>query len=167
MELFEHLKTLSWISYAFTPLILFIKFSIVSFVLYTGIILNNFQNQIHLNAIFKIVIASETVFVLAGFLKFLWFYFFAGNYDLNDLNLFYPLSLINFFQQEELVKYWIYPLQTLNLFHFVYILSLSFGITKVCSIQKSDSEKIVLSSYIPALLFWIILIMFLTIDGLS
>jgi hypothetical protein len=164
VELFEHLKSFSWISYAFTPLILLIKFSIISFVLYTGIIFKNFQNQISLKTVFKIVMASEIVFVSAGVFKFIWFYFFAGNYDFNDLNLFYPLSLINFFRNGEVVKYWIYPLQTINLFHLIYILAISFGIHKVCSIQKPDSERIVLISYIPALILWIILVMFLTIE---
>lgn len=164
LKLFENLKRYSWISYALTPVILLLKFSIISFVIYFGIVLYNVQEKISLKAVFKIVIASEFVFLVAGLLKFLWFYFFASNYDLNDLGFFYPMSLINFFKRGEVSNLWIYPLQTVNVFHIFYILSISFALNQNCRLDKSDSEKIVLVSYVPALCLWIALIMFLTID---
>ncbi|HEY5123430.1 MAG TPA: hypothetical protein VIK14_06810, partial [Ignavibacteria bacterium] len=151
LKLFENLKKLSWISYAFTPIVLIIKFSLVSIVLYIGIVFYNFQRKVTLGSIFKIVIASEIIFVLAGFIKFLWFYLFAGNYDLNDLGFFYPLSLINFFKKGEVIRFWIYPLQTVNLFHLFYIISISYSLNKICYIDKPDSDKIVLLSYVPSL----------------
>lgn len=165
LKLFEDLNRISWISYAFTPIMLLIKFSLVSLVLYIGIVFCNIQNKVSLGSVFKIVIASEIVFVCAGFVKFLWFYLFAGNYDLNDLGFFYPLSLINFFKTSEISRFWIFPLQTINLFHLVYIISISYGLYKVCKIEKSDSDKIVLLSYLPALVLWVALIMFLSIDA--
>jgi hypothetical protein len=167
LKLFEDLKKLSWISYAFSPIILLIKFSLISLVIYIGIILSNIQIKISLGSVFKIVIASEIIFVLVGIIKFFWFYLFAGNYDLNDLGFFYPLSLLNFFSRGEVRNIWILPMQTVNLFQLFYIVSISYGLNKVCFVNKPDSEKIVLLSYIPALVLWIALIMFLTIDLLS
>jgi hypothetical protein len=164
LKLFENFKRFSWISYALTPIILLIKFSIISLVLYTGIVFYNIHQKISLGSVFKIVTASELVFVSAGFIKFLWFYFFAGNYNLTDLSFFYPISLINFFKMGEVSRIWIYPLQTINLFHFIYVLTISFGISKVSLIDKPDSDKIVLLSYLPAIFLWIVLIMFLTLD---
>jgi hypothetical protein len=164
LKLFEDMQKYLWISYAFTPIILLIRFSLISLVIYMGIVLVNIQYKISLGSVFKIVIASEIVFVSADFMKFVWFYLFAGNYNLNDLEFFYPLSLINFFKSGEVAKIWIFPMQTINLFHLFYIISISYGLNKVCFIKRSDSEKIVLLSYIPALLLWIVLVMFLTID---
>jgi len=164
LKLFEDMKKLSWISYAFCPIMLLIKFSLISFVIYIGIVLSDVQNKISLGSVFKIVIASEIIFVSVGFIKFLWFYLFAGNYDLNDLVFFYPLSLINFFNKGEVAKIWILPMQTINLFQLFYIISISYGLNKVWFIKKNDSDKIVLLSYIPALVLWIVLVMFLTID---
>lgn len=166
IKLFENMNRLSWISYAFTPIILLIKFSLVSIVLYIGIVFYNIQTKISLSSVFRIVIASEIIFISAGFVKFLWFYLFAGNYDLNDLGFFYPLSLINFFKKAEVSRLWIYPLQTVNLFHLFYIITISYGLNKVCFIDKPDSDKIVLLSYVPSLVLWVALIMFLTIDVL-
>ena len=164
LKLFENMKKFSWISYAFTPIILLLKYSIISLVIYFGIVFYNVQNKISLRSVFKVVVASDLVFLVAGIFKFLWFYLFAGNYDLNDLGFFYPLSLINLFSKEEVEKIWVFPLQILNLFQVVYIFIVSFALNKVYLIEKSDSEKIVLVSYIPALVLWIALIMFLTID---
>lgn len=165
IKLFENIRNYAWIGYALTPIVLLIKFLLISLVLYIGIIFCNLQYKVSLGSVFKIVIASDIIFVCSGLLKFLWFYLFAGNYNLNDLEYFYPLSLINFFKTDEVNKLWRFPLQTVNLFHLIYIISLSFGLNKVCKIEKADAEKIVLLSYLPALLLWVALIMFLIIDA--
>ena len=114
--------------------------------------------------VFTTVIASEIIFVLASVTKLLWFTFFAGNYTLNDMSFFYPLSLINLFRQPEVAKYWVYPLQTINLFQFVYILVLAAGLAKISSVKKEITDKIILVTYLPAFALWIAFIMFLTID---
>lgn len=165
LKLFEQLKSLSWISYAFTPIVLLIKFSLISFVLYIGIVFFNKHDKVSLGSVFKIVIASEVIFVVSTVVKFLWFYLFAGNYDLNDLGFFYPLSLINIFKSSDVARFWVYPLQMVNLFHLIYLFLLSFGLINVCKIKRSDSEKIVLLSYLPAVVLWVALLMFLTIDA--
>jgi hypothetical protein len=166
-QLFNELRSISWVSYVFSPLILFIKYSLVSLVLYIGIIFNNLQYKVSLGSVFKIVIASDIVFLLAGLAKFFWFFLFAGNYNLNDIGFFYPLSLINIFKVEEISKIWIYPMQTVNLFHLSYLLLLSYGLNNVCRIARNDSDKIVLLSYLPGLVLWLTFIMFISIDSLS
>ena len=165
IKLFEKMNDISWMSYAFTPVILLIKFSLISLVLYTGVVFCNLQGKISLGFVFKIVIASEVIFIIAGFIKFFWFYLFAGNYDLNDLGFFYPLSLINLFKISEVSNLWKYPLQTVNLFHLVYILLLAYGFSNSNKMNRKDSEKIVLLSYLPTLILWVVLVMFISIDA--
>jgi hypothetical protein len=164
IALFENMNRYSWIGYLITPVMLLLKYTFVSLVIYSGAVVYNVHNKISLGSIFKIVIASDFVFIIAGILKFLWFVFLAGNYDFNDLSFFYPLSLINLFKKSEVGKMWIYPMQLVNVFQVLYVLSISFGLNKICSLEKSSSEKIVMVSYLPALILWIALIMFLTID---
>ena len=165
IKLFEKMNDISWMSYAFTPVILLIKFSLISLVLYTGVVFCNLQGKISLGFVFKIVIASEVIFIIAGFIKFFWFYLFAGNYDLNDLGFFYPLSLINLFNKSEVSNLWKYPLQTVNLFHLVYILLLAYGFSNSNKMNRKESEKIVLLSYLPTLILWVVLVMFISIDA--
>ncbi|HOW41809.1 MAG TPA: hypothetical protein PL123_14790 [Bacteroidales bacterium] len=164
MELFKKIREFSWISYLLTPLILIIKFSVLSLVVYIGFFISGFHKEVSLGSIFTVVVASEIVIVFASLTKFLWFAFFAGNYTLDEMNFFYPLSLINLFTQTEVAKYWIYPLQSVNLFQIAYILMLAIGFAKVSSVKREKSDVIVLVTYGSALILWIAFIMFLTID---
>lgn len=164
LQLFESVKKVSWISYVFLPIMLFIKFTLISIVIYIGIFFYNLYEKVAFGRVFKTVIGSEIIIVIASLTKFLWLYLFGGNYDLNDIGFFYPLSLINLFNISEVDKIWVYPLQIVNLYQVVYIIALSFGLRKVCNIGESESDKIVLSSYMPALVVWIALIMFISID---
>lgn len=166
MNLFNSINSLAWINYVVAPILLLIKFTLVSVVLYMGVFFLDLHYKISFGTIFRIVTASEIIFVLAGFIKFLWFYLFAGNYELNDISFFYPFSLINLFKMPEVNQLWIFPLQSANLFQAAYILILARGLNKVGNIGKSESEKVVIRSYMPALLFWIVLVMFISADML-
>ncbi len=165
MKLFERMKDLSWIGYAFTPILLLFKFSIISLVIYTGVVFFNRQKNITFGSVFRVVAGSELIFIMAGIFKFLWFYLFAGNYDLNDLGFFYPASLINLFSKAEVSDLWRYPLQTVNLFHIAYILLLSYGIWIQTGVDRRDSDKIVIFSYIPTLILWVVLVMFISVGS--
>jgi hypothetical protein len=162
--MYDDLKKISWVGYVIYPLILLIKVSLVSVIIYVGIFFFGNQDNFTLGSVFKVVLASEIAFILASLIKFCWFCFIDKDYNINDMNFFYPLSLINFFRRSEIMKIWIYPLQTVNLFHLLYILLLSLGLNKVCLIGKPESEKIVLASYIPVIILWNVIIMFLLID---
>lgn len=166
MNLFDNMNRYSWISYLVTPLLLLIKFTVISLVMYTGVFFLNLHYKISFGVIFRIVIASDIIFVIAGLIKFVWFYFFAGNYELNDISFFYPLSLINLFKVSEVSRIWVFPLQSVNLFQAAYILLLAYGLNKAGRIEKSESEKVVIFSYMPAFLFWIVLVMFISLDVL-
>jgi hypothetical protein len=166
IKLFEEMRSLSWINYVLFPLVLLIKISLITFVLYIGVFFCDIHHKLSFDKIFRIVTGCEIVFVFAGFSKIFWIYFFGGNYELDDINFFYPLSLINLFKISEVNKFWIFPLQTVNMFQVFYILLLSYGLYKIGKIEKIQSDKIVVLSYIPALVFWVVLIMFLSIDSI-
>jgi hypothetical protein len=165
MELFSMMKSYSWASYLLGPLVLTIKFSVVSLVIYIGVFFSDMQKEITMGKVFTVVIACEVVFVLASIIKLLWFIFFAGNYTLNDLNFFYPLSLVNLFQQSEVAPYWVYPLQAVNLFQLAYVVMLSAGLAKLSSVKRDATDRIVLITYLPAIAIWIVFIVFLTIGA--
>jgi hypothetical protein len=166
MELFQLMKSYSWVSYILVTVFLLLKFTAIAVLLYIGVYFNDIHRELPLGRIFKMVIISESIFVTASIFKLLWFAFFAGNYTLDDISFFYPLSLINLFNRSEVATYWVYPLQTVNLFQLLYVLLLSFGLSKVGSVKKSLAEKVVLSTYVPAIAVWISLIMFFTIDAM-
>jgi hypothetical protein len=164
MELFQQMRSYSWLSYMLITVFLLLKFTAIAVLLYIGIYFSDLHKELPLGRIFKVVIISETIFVTASIFKLLWFVFFAGNYTLDDISFFYPLSLINLFNRSEVATYWVYPLQTVNLFQFLYVLLLASGLSEAGSVKKSLTEKVVLSTYVPAIAVWVTLIMFLTID---
>jgi len=164
MEIFSAMRSYSWISYAILPILLLLKFSTLSVLIYIGAFFSDLHKDITLGKIFKVVVISEIVFVVASVIKVLWFILFAGNYTLDDMNFFYPLSLINLFSRSEVASYWVYPLQTVNIFQVFYVLLLAFGLSRIGSVKKISVDRIVLSTYVPAMAVWIAMILFLTID---
>lgn len=164
MELFNKMRSFAWVSYVVTPLMLLIKFSALSMLIYIGVFFSDLHKEISLGKIFKVVMLSELVFIAASILKLLWFIFFAGNYTLDDMRFFYPLSLINLFSRTEVAPYWVYPLQTVNLFQLVYVFLLAIGLSRISSIKREVADKVVLATYVPGILVWVALIMFLSID---
>jgi hypothetical protein len=164
MNLFENARKFSWIGYVLIPVILIIKFALITTVIYIGLFFFEITNTISFGKILGVVIASEAVFISAGFIKLFWLYFFVGNYDLNDISFFYPLSLSNFFNFDEVSRIWVFPLQIINLFQILYILLLSYGLQLKTGISRSLAEKSVLSSYLPGLVLMISIVMFLTLD---
>ena len=98
------------------------------------------------------------------------FYFFQTNYTLEDLQYFYPLSTLNIVGYKGLEAWFIYPLQVLNLFEFAYWLLLSYFVGKLAFTEKDKGKpmdlgfKIVASSYGSALLLWVVVVMFFTLN---
>jgi hypothetical protein len=135
--------------------------------IYIGVFFSDLHREITLGKIFKVVVVSEIVFVVASIIKLLWFIFFAGNYTLDDMSFFYPLSLLNFFSRSEVASYWVYPMQTVNIFQLVYILLLAMGLSRISSIKREKADRVVIATYVPAIAVWAALIMFLTLDAQS
>jgi hypothetical protein len=165
MEIFARMRSLTWVSYIITPVLLILKFSAISVLIYIGVFFSDLHREITLGKIFKVVVVSEIVFVVASIIKLLWFIFFAGNYTLDDMSFFYPLSLLNFFSRSEVASYWVYPLQTVNIFQLVYILLLAIGLSRISSIKREKADRVVIATYVPAIAVWAALVMFLTLDA--
>ena len=76
--------------------------------------------------------------------------------NLHDIRAFYPLSLMHFFDYQEIGKQYVYPLKALNLFEVVYWVSLANGIHFYAHKEKKIAWIIVLSSYVLIFLLWLI-----------
>ena len=158
-----------WLSYTIIPIILFIKTTLVASVLYIGTFFFS-KTKVTFKQLFNAVVKAEFVFLGVGVLKIIWFYFFQTNYTLEDLQYFYPLSALNIVGYKGLDVWFIYPLQLLNLFELVYWLLLAYFIGKLAFTEKDKGKpmdlgfKIVASSYGSALLLWVVVVMFFTLN---
>ena len=166
---FNFQKKWQWFSCAIIPIILLIKTSIIASVLYIGTFFYS-KAKVTFKQLFNAVIKAEFVFLLVGVAKIIWFYFFQTNYTLEDLQYFYPLSTLNIVGYKGLEAWFIYPLQVLNLFELAYWLLLSYFVGKLAFTEKDKGKpmdlgfKIVASSYGSALLLWVVVVMFFTLN---
>jgi len=160
-DLIDRGKQWEWIKYIFIPVFYSLKLTLVAGVIAIGSYLTT--NQFYFKQFFGAAIFAELIFLLPVLIKLLWFLFVQTDYNLHDLNLFYPLSLLNITGIENIPSYWLYPLQTLNLFEIAYWLLLAHGVSEVTGQSFRQGFGLVISSYGTGLLLWIVLIMFLTI----
>lgn len=158
-----------WVSYFFIPLLALLKITLISSVLYVGTFFYS-KTKITFKQLFSVVVKAEFVFLGVGVLKIIWFYFFQTNYTLEDLQYFYPLSALNIVGYKGLEAWFVYPFQVLNLFELAYWLILAYFIGKLAFTTKDKGKpmdlglKIVASSYGSALLLWVVVVMFFTLN---
>jgi hypothetical protein len=167
LEFFSFQKKWEWLSYGFIPLFLLIKTALVATCLYMGAFFFS-KGNFTFKQLWSIAVKAEYVFLLVGVLKIVWFYFFQTNYTLEDLQYFYPLSGLNIIGYEGLEPWYIYPLQVLNLFEVAYWLVLAYFVGELAFKKETypmqEGLKVVAISYGPALLLWVALVMFLTLN---
>ena len=168
-EVLSFQKKWEWLTYAIIPLILLIKTALITSLLYIGTFFYS-KAKVTFKQLFNAVVKAEFIFLGVGVLKIIWFYFFQTNYTLEDLQYFYPLSALNIVGYKGLDNWFIYPLQVLNLFELAYWLLLSYFIGKLAFTEKDKGKpmdlgfKIVASSYGSALLLWVVVVMFFTLN---
>ena len=155
-------KKWSWLGYCFLPVIYAIKFLLIGSCLLVGSIF--VKHKLKFSEAFKIALLSDIVFIIPMLLKVGWFLFFHKDYNLDDVQRFSPLSMINLFDYKNLSVLWVYPLQSLNLFEVLYIFVLGFWIYKFGAKNYEKGLNLALSTYLPGLVIWIVTVMFLTIS---
>jgi hypothetical protein len=164
-QLLDYLKlrnNLEWAHYLVTPIILIIKLCLIAGILDIGCFF--FEKEIKYKKLFNIVVKAEFIFLGVIVLKTGWFLFYKPNYTLEDLQYFYPLSLINLIDYREYKTWFIYPLQIINLFEIVYWFVLANLLGKSLKLSTEKSLTIIASSYGIGLLIWIIAVMFFILN---
>ncbi|MCK8142127.1 hypothetical protein MW871_09515 [Flavobacterium sp. I-SCBP12n] len=152
-----------WVGYLIIPIVLLIKTSLIASVLYMGTFFFS-KTTVTFKQLWGFVITAEFVFLLIPIFKIIWFYFFQTIYNLEDIQYFYPLSALSIVGYQGLEPWLIYPFQVLNLFEVAYWLLLAYFIGKITETNMDRGLKIVASSYGSALLLWVVVIMFFTLN---
>jgi len=154
----------AWLGYAFIPLLILIRTSLVALCLSIGQFIYNVENTFRFKQFFRIALIGEFVLVLVGFFKLGYFYFIKTDYTLEDVQQYYPLSIINLLNLKNLEPWLLYPLQTINLFEVAYFFVLVYGLWKLLKNEYIKSFEMVMTSYGGGLLIWLGLVMFLTLN---
>ena len=161
-EVIEFKDKWKWVGYIVVPILLLIKISIIAAILDIGCFF--FSKEIRYKKLFNIVVKAEFIFLLVIVFKTAWFYFFETDYNLEDLQYFYPLSALNIVGYDGLQPWFIYPFQVLNLFELAYWFILAYLIGKELNENTDKGFSIVASSYGVILLIWVVGVMFFTLN---
>lgn len=160
----ERQKKWLWIGYVIIPFLILLRSFLVGGCLSIGNFFYDMEEKIPFKKYFRVALLGEFVLVLVSYFKFTYFYFIKTGYNLQDLQLYYPLSYINFLDLEKVAPWLHYPLQTINLFEIAYFFVLVYGMHKLLKNKYTKDLEITAISYGSGLLIWIGLVMFLTLN---
>ena len=161
-EMLAQGRKYEWLGYVILPVITLLKLSLVGSCLSIGVFFAT--NKFSFKSAFGVALVAEFVFLIPTILKILWFAFIQTNYTLKDLQFFYPLSVLNFFDASIIESWLVYPFQLLNVFEVVYWLVLAKGVQKIIQKDFTPSFEIVLASYGAGLVLWVAIVMFITVS---
>lgn len=163
----ESQKKWWWVSYVATPLFVGIKILLVAFCLnFIKLLDLPGLDQIKFSDLISFVLVAESVFIIAGFYKFVNFYWINTDYTLEDLQTYYPISLLNIRDYISTEKWLAYPLQLVNLFELFYWGILAWGIWELADQKISFliSLGLITVTYGVSLLFWVGVVSFFILN---
>lgn len=161
-ELLENQKKWQWLGYVFVPIFLLLKWLMVAVVLDIGAVI--FELELSFKKAFHIAMASEIVFILLLLVKFGWLFYHREIITLEYVQFFTPFSLINLIDYTQLDKWFIYPIQTINVFEISYWFLLAYFLSKETKRSFGKSFEYVIYSYGVGLLIWMVFISFLILN---
>lgn len=158
---FELSSGWQWIGYACIPVAVLIRISFASLCLYAGCFLVNLK--LRFKELFQVALLADFIFILAGLTKLVVLIFFREVNTPEDLQ-FQPFSLLELFDRKTIDVLFIYPSSMISVFELFYCLALTWLLTGINELTFSRSLVTVASSYGSGLLFWVLFVMFLTVN---
>ncbi len=147
---FRLFNTLEYLS---VPIIYLWKITIIAFVIWVGSF--TFGYKVYYKQAWSLCLIAEFVFVLPELIKVFWFMFFVPDPSLFEIRGFYPFSMIQFFDFNELSQMYYYPLKALNVFELFYWYLLASGLSFYMRKSIGKAWIIVLATYVPLFLLWL------------
>ncbi|MDB5143387.1 MAG: hypothetical protein JWQ66_2100 [Mucilaginibacter sp.] len=152
-------QNIQHVIYLYSAIYLVVKIMTLVLIIFTGLYF--FEVKVPFGDVLRIVIQAEFIFLIPAIVKIWWFYYYNDQATLEQWENFYFLSatsLTNYIKPALL-----YPFQTLNAFEVGYWFLLAAGIKSVTPINFDKALKIVLFSYVPSLLVWMMMVVFFTV----
>lgn len=162
LDMLEDMRYWNKFSVLFTLLVLAIKCFLMALILYAGLFFANKHQGIKLGSLFMVAVYAESIIVVGGMLKVI--LGAASDLTYSEFSLFAPLSVLSMLDISSVQPIWYYPLQLLNVFEVLYCLLLIYFLSQELNFKITESSKVVFGSYAFSMSFWVILILFLTLN---
>ncbi len=121
------------VRYLLSPLYIFTISFIILGVLKIGLIINNIKVEDKL--LFKAIILGTFILSLPLWVKAVWFVLIKGDYSMNDVKFFYPLSFLNFFDPTLMHYNIAKALGRINIYHFAFMAYIATFIKQYADIK--------------------------------
>src|SRR5690625_514769 len=151
-----------WVAYAILPIVILFKVLFATVCITIGVILADIDFTF--KKIFKSAITSEYVFLTSQTLFSFSLFMNRADLTIENAGNYFPFSMLSFFGVDNVVSWLHYPLQTLNRFEVVYVVLISWLLSRQWKPDFIESLNIVIPSYGIGLLVWMILVVFLTLQ---
>ncbi|MCY4779867.1 hypothetical protein ORI89_09400 [Sphingobacterium sp. UT-1RO-CII-1] len=151
----------AWLGYVLLVLLVFLRVSITSAIIYTATTLADMK--VRFKDLFSIALKADFIFIIPLVIQVIWINVTPKQLTLEDVQYFAPLSLLNLVNPKGIDALWIYPFQTLSVFEVAYWIALAYGLKQLLNNSLDESFSLVIKSYLPALLLWVAFVMFLTV----
>jgi hypothetical protein len=161
-QLFSFKSKFEWLSYVFISISILIKLLMTTTVLYTGVLLSSIE--VKYKRLFRIVVQAEFLFLFVMFIRLYWISFVMDDVSLTTVSYFQPLSIINFFKSSEIETWLVYPMQLVNFFELSYWCLLAYLLMDYIKKSFWKSLEFVFSTYVVALVIWVVFVVFLTLN---
>ncbi|CAA7392715.1 hypothetical protein CHRY9393_03394 [Chryseobacterium fistulae] len=164
----DYQRKWKWLNYVMIPIVYIVKIFLVAFCLnFIKLFFLPGLEKIQFSDLVFIVMIAEFVFIIAGFFKFINFYWIDTGYSLEEVQTYYPISLVNMRDYISTEKWLNYPLQLVNIFEFFYWGVLGWGIWELSDKKISFLKAfgLVAVTYGVALLFWVGIVSFLILNS--
>ncbi|MFD2035268.1 sulfate ABC transporter permease [Belliella marina] len=139
--------------YIWTPFALLWKFTLTTFVLWTGSFALGYK--ISFRQLWTFALVAETIFIFPELIKLFVFLAPSDNVTFQEIKDFYPFSLQHLLDTSEIDRKYLYPLQTINLFEILYWVALTLGVHTYSKRSLKESGMIVLVGYVLMLFLWL------------
>lgn len=161
-EILESREKFWLVAYIIQIIIVLVKVFFASLCIFVGVVLTDIE--VSFKDLFRSVVIAESIFIVANSIYLFNLYVHRTELTFETTANYFPLSMLSFWGVENIVPWLQYPLQTLNLFEVIYILCISWLLSKQWKADFIESINIVLPSYGIGLLIWMVLVVFLTLQ---
>lgn len=149
-----------WVGYALVPILLYIKILYNTAAIMCATILST--NKISFNDHYNVCLKAEFVFVAMLIVKFACLVLFMEIETLQDLG-FMPGSLANLYDLDNVPKWLIYPLQTVNIWEVLFCWVGTMLYTVHFDVDKTTAFKRFCLPYLTGLFVWVLVVVFITL----
>ncbi len=151
---FTYFHIFNTLNYVWTPFAILWKITVATFIIWVGSFALGYK--VPFQKLWQFILVAEIVFIFPELFKLLYFITPANQVTPEDIQNFYPLSLLSLINVDGIHPKYYYPLRALNLFEMLYWILLILGFHTLTKRSIREATLVVFSSYVVCFMAWLL-----------